>query len=300
MALNNESYAPAPSVWEPDSIEEAWRLRQMLGAGSKFISGGTLLRTQWESGICDMPHHLISVAAIAEMSGIQIKADELVIGAAVSLSECAKHPYIQAEFAHLVQAIRSIAAPSIRNMATLGGNVISAVGDSIPAMLVSGAVLNWYDGSSRQTELLQDWVQVISQPDYQEERLLISASLPLVSSEHQWLGRYISFYQKIGRREAFTPSLVTAAFQGRIHADGVLADFCIASGGGSSYCVRLTQSEALLNGSRLTPSLLQELQRAVQEQMIAYSDPFASAAYRKKTAANLISSGLWSALEASI
>ncbi|SEB52225.1 FAD binding domain-containing protein [Paenibacillus sp. GP183] len=297
MALSNESYAPAPSVWEPDSIGEAWRLQQMLGLGSKFISGGTLLRTQWESGISEMPHHLISVAAIAEMSAIQIKADEAVIGAAVSLSECAKHPHIQAEFAHLVQAIRSIAAPSIRNMATLGGNIISAVGDSIPALLVSGAVLNWYGGSSRQTELLQDWVYAISQPGYQEKRLLISVSLPQMSSER--LGRYVSFYQKIGRREAFTPSIVTTAFQGWIHADGGLADFHIAAGGGSSYCLRLTQSEALLNGSRLTPNLLQQLQQAVQEQMIAYSDPFASAAYRKKTAANLISSGLWSELAAS-
>jgi carbon-monoxide dehydrogenase medium subunit len=166
-------------------------------------------------------------------------------------------------------------------------------------------VLNWYGGSSRQTELLQDWVHAISQPGYQEERLLISVSLPQVSyttakSEHQRFGRNIAFYHKVGRREAFTPSLVTAAFQGRINADGVFADFCIAAGGGASYCVRLTQSEALLNGSRFSPGLLQELQRAVQEQMIAYSDPFASAAYRKKTAANLISSGLWSALEASI
>jgi xanthine dehydrogenase C subunit len=297
MALVNESYAPAPSVWEPDSIEEAWRLRQMLGLESKFISGGTLLRTQWESGICQMPHHLISVATISEMSGIQIKTDEVVIGAAVTFSECSKHPYIQAEFAHLEQAIRSIAAPSIRNMATLGGNICSAVGDSIPAMVVSGAVLNWYSGSSRQTELLQDWVHAISQPGYQEERLLISVALPQISSKH--VGRTISFNQKVGRREAFTPSLVTVAFQGWIHADGELADFCIAAGGGSSYCLRLTQSEALLNGSRLTPNLLQELHQAVQEQMIAYSDPFASAAYRKKTAANLISSGLWSALETS-
>jgi carbon-monoxide dehydrogenase medium subunit len=297
MELSNERYAPAPSVWEPDSIEEAWRLRQMLGVESKFISGGTLLRTQWESGSTDMPRHLISVSAIAEMTCIKVNEERVVIGAAVSLAECAKHPYIQAEFAHLVQSIRSIAAPSIRNMATLGGNILSAVGDSIPAMFVSGAMLNWYAGSMRQTESLHDWVQAIGQSGYQEERLLISVSLPRINSEH--LGRYIAFYKKIGRREAFTPSLVTTAFQGWIHADGVLADFCIAAGGGTSYCVRLTQSESLLNGSRFTPSLLQELQRTVQEQMIAYSDPFASATYRKKTAANLISSGLWSALEAS-
>jgi carbon-monoxide dehydrogenase medium subunit len=45
---------------------------------------------------------------------------------------------------------------------------------------------------------------------------------------------------------------------------------------------------------------LQKLQQTIREQVITYSDVFASEQYRKNTAANLISAALWKALEASI
>jgi carbon-monoxide dehydrogenase medium subunit len=64
--------------------------------------------------------------------------------------------------------------------------------------------------------------------------------------------------------------------------------------------MRLTQCEDLLNGNPYSVALLQKLQLEVCDQFITYSDTFASELYRKNTAANLISSGLWKALEASI
>jgi hypothetical protein len=38
---------------------------------------------------------------------------------------------------------------------------------------------------------------------------------------------------------------------------------------------------------------LQKLQHTIREQIISYSDAFASAQYRRNTAANLISAALW-------
>jgi CO/xanthine dehydrogenase FAD-binding subunit len=119
-------------------------------------------------------------------------------------------------------------------------------------------------------------------------------------SGKQILGRYLTFYHKVGRREAFTPSLVTVAYQGRVKADGNLCDFRIAFGGGAAYGMRLILSESLLNDNRYSAALLQKLQQAIRDQIETYSDAFASAQYRRNTAANLICASLWKALEASI
>jgi xanthine dehydrogenase C subunit len=306
MELSSDSVSAAPSVWEPNTVEAAWELRNTLGSGSQYVSGGTLLRTQWESGVLSIPVHLISVASIHEMTGIQIKGETIAVGAATTLNECRKAPVLLKEFPHFIEAIRSIAAPSIRNMATLGGNVISAVGDLIPALLVIGAQLCWFDGISRVTESLESWLYTKStQESSIEERILISIQLPLASScaldsGNQRLGKCLTFYHKVGRREAFTPSLITTTYQGRVDADGILCDFRIAAGGGTGFAMRLTQCEVLLNGNPYSVALLQKLQQEVRDQFTTYSDAFASEQYRKNTAANLISSGLWKALEASI
>jgi xanthine dehydrogenase C subunit len=305
LAIREEFIVGPPAVWQPDSIEAAWRLFQTLGKGSRFVAGGTWLRTQWESGILVLPRHLISVASIAEMAAIQKKDSWISIGAGATLQACRKNSMLQTEFPHLIEAIRSIAAPSIRNMATLGGNVLSVVGDSIPALLVIGAELIWFDGVNCTTESLADWLLSISNVIQPEQRILLSIKLPLSYSSpnvsgKQMSGRCLTFYHKVGRREAFTPSLVTVAYQGRVDADGSLCNIRIAVGGGTSYAMRLTMSESLLNGKRYSAALLQLLQPVIRDQIVSYSDAFATVQYRKNTAVNLISAALWKALEASI
>jgi carbon-monoxide dehydrogenase medium subunit len=253
-----------------------------------------------------MPNHLISLASIKGMAGIQKQDDFIFIGAGTTLNECKKDPQLQNEFPHLIEAFRSLAAPSIRNMATLGGNILSTIGDSIPALLVIGAELEWFDGTNHSVESLAAWLQAKTNDSYHtEQRILMAIRLPLfanLSSESgkQNLGRFLSFYHKVGRREAFTPSLVTVAYQGRVNADGRLNDFRIAAGGGTALAMRLTLSESLINDNCYSIALLQKLQQTIREQVITYSDVFASEQYRKNTAANLISAALWKALEASI
>lgn len=48
-------------VWQPRTLAEAWQLKRTLGEQAVIVSGGTLLRTQWEAGTAIMPGHLISL-----------------------------------------------------------------------------------------------------------------------------------------------------------------------------------------------------------------------------------------------
>jgi carbon-monoxide dehydrogenase medium subunit len=103
----------------------------------------------------------------------------------------------------------------------------------------------------------------------------------------------IFFYDKVGRREAFTPSLVTTALSGCVDESGKLGDLRIAAGGGQTTPCRLYACESLLNGRMVEPDLLYALYEQILQEYDPRGDMFASAEYRKQTAANVITAGLW-------
>lgn len=144
-AIWSEKPAP-PGVYQPRSLQEAWELKTILGEGAVYVSGGTLLRTQWEAGTAPLPRQMIDLRNIAGMGEIGLAEDYLTIGSLVSLSQCRENRDLR-EIAPAVQeAARNIAAPAVRNLATLGGNISSGYGDILPALLVYDAEVASFDG----------------------------------------------------------------------------------------------------------------------------------------------------------
>jgi carbon-monoxide dehydrogenase medium subunit len=287
-------------VWHPRDAGEACRLKDRLGGGSVYVAGGTLLRTQWEASIRPEPRHLIDLSGVKELHGIGTEGEELAIGALTTLAACRRDPQLKSRFPLLAEAARAIAAPSVRNLATLGGNIVSAVGDSLPALLVYGARLVWRDGQATWTEEAADWLE--RGPDGTEDsvRLLLQVRLPLDAAADEGGGadgRPFGFYAKIGRREAFTPSLVTTALTGRIDG-GRLRGIRLAAGGGKTVPRRFPLAEARLEGAPAEDGAVRLLHRLLMEQYEPAPDPFASAEYRKRTAANVAASHLWQAIRA--
>ncbi|RCW50341.1 FAD binding domain-containing protein [Paenibacillus prosopidis] len=304
MSMNVQETLTSPLVWHPQTAAEAWQYKQTYGIHSVFVAGGTLLRTHWESGAAPMPQHFIDLSAIRGLNEIRVGEEGLLIGGQSKLQECRTNPLLQRHFPMAVDAIRSIAAPSIRNLATIGGNIASIVGDSVPALLVYDASLIWYNGQTEQEEKLSDWLLAAGQSGYRNDRLLLSLKLPLKSetsrgdrdenSTNSKMKRFGAFH-KVGRREAFTPSVVTAAVSGSITDTGLLNKIQIAVGGGQTIPRRLIEVEKEIVGTAVDGEMLRHLFDRALELYEPREDVFASASYRKQTAANLIVTELWKA-----
>ena len=288
MAMHSWRTLPTPSVWHPGDAAEACRLKQSLGAHAVFVSGGTLLRTQWEANMADMPPNLIDLGSVAEAADISFAASEARIGALTPLTVIRRHSAIARQFPILTEAVRLIASPSVRNMATIGGNIASAIGDSIPALLVYEADLQWHDGHGITPVDLREWMADTSPYGAESCRLLTQIRLPMRTSANR-----IAAFHKVGRRESFTPSLVTIALAADVDEQGVLSAVRIAAGGGQTAAHRLTAAESLLEGAPADISLLRFLHEAVMEEYRPAGDIFAGERYRKQTAANLIAAELW-------
>ncbi|CAG5084822.1 Probable xanthine dehydrogenase subunit C PucC [Thermobacillus xylanilyticus] len=288
MAMKEQAPGRCPEVWRPRDAAEACRLKTAFGPDGVFTAGGTLLRTQWESGSAAMPGTLIDLTAIPGLAGIRADEGQLVIGPLVKLSELMRTEAVATAFPLLAEAVRRIGAPSVRNLATIGGNVASAVGDALPALLVHEAELLWHTGGRTETTALEDWLADPGRA--QGVRLLTGIRLKRTDAEAPGgpPGRIVGAYRKLGRREAFTPSLVTIAVLGRLSEDGTLTGVRMAAGGGSAVPMRLRAAETVLEGARVTPDALVRVSEAVLAEYRPASDAFAGAEYRRTAAANLI------------
>lgn len=103
----------------PASIEQALAL---LGPSSRPLAGGTDLVTLMKADLV-APERLVAVGALLPR-GIAAGAEGLTIGAATTLAELERDPTLAQRFPALAQAAAAAATPQLRNVATLGGNLL--------------------------------------------------------------------------------------------------------------------------------------------------------------------------------
>ncbi|MBB3127988.1 carbon-monoxide dehydrogenase medium subunit [Paenibacillus rhizosphaerae] len=299
----------APNVWHPADAREAYLLKRRLGRQAVYVAGGTLLRTEWEAGSRSVSPHWIDLQRAAGMGEVFMQTGGLCIGSQVTLGTCRKHPTLTSLYPLVGKAIRCTAAPSVRNVATLGGNVCSGVGDVLPSLLLYDAELVWQNEQGREAPLpLREWLELRAAGALDPDRILLAIRLPERADEsgiRQASGGddalpsllRIEVYHKVGRREAFSPSLVTTAVSAEIDAAGCFRQVKIAAGGGKAMPARLGALEAWLVGSKADLSRLPDVYERVMEEYQPAGDIFAGESYRRKTAASLIAADLWQLLQ---
>jgi xanthine dehydrogenase YagS FAD-binding subunit len=94
-----------------------------LKDGAVVKAGGVDLLDRMKNGT-DAPSRLVNIRGIKELRGIQPTADGLTIGALTTLAEVADNPTIREQYTVLSDACGHAATPHIRNMATIGGNLL--------------------------------------------------------------------------------------------------------------------------------------------------------------------------------
>lgn len=104
----------------PSDISAA--LNEVKAQGSKFLAGGTNLVDLMKTGT-EQPAHLVDISRLP-LNAIEENAGGLRIGATVRNSDAASHSLVLERYPVLSHALLSGASPQIRNMATVGGNLL--------------------------------------------------------------------------------------------------------------------------------------------------------------------------------
>ncbi len=111
----------APFEWSnAQSVQDA--LSQLDGK-AVVKAGGVDLMDRLKEGL-DVPSRLVNIRTISGLDYIKEDSGWLRIGPLVTLATIAEHPVIREHYTALADAALHAATPQIRNMATVGGNLL--------------------------------------------------------------------------------------------------------------------------------------------------------------------------------
>jgi CO/xanthine dehydrogenase FAD-binding subunit len=119
------------NLWQeylrPTNLSQALKAFAEASVPILPIAGGTDLLLDLEQGRHSPVHILLDVTSIEEMTELEVRGDELFVGAAVPVNRIVLDPLAGAHAQALTEACNLIAGPQVRNVATLGGNVAHAL-----------------------------------------------------------------------------------------------------------------------------------------------------------------------------
>ncbi len=129
----------------PRTVEEAISFYGQHSETSKFIAGGTDVIVKVKEGWME-PDFLISLKKISELSELNKNeaTQELSIGALVTHSTLEKSIMIQKDYPIIYDAVSNIGSLQVRNVGTIGGNLINAVPSAdgaVPMIALDGVAL---------------------------------------------------------------------------------------------------------------------------------------------------------------
>ena len=108
---------------QPKSLDKAIGLLAKHGRDARINAGGTDLLVSMKQGLL-APRYLVNLKEIPGLAGVTYDEERgLRIGALTQLATLVRSPVVGEHFSLIAQAARSVAAPPLRAMGTLGGNL---------------------------------------------------------------------------------------------------------------------------------------------------------------------------------
>src|SRR5258707_14363973 len=94
------------------------------GAGTRFLAGGTTLYDLMKLNV-EVPSHIVDINSLSELEAFDTSgSNELVFGALARMSNVAADPRLIRDYPALSESLWRAASQQLRNMASLGGNLL--------------------------------------------------------------------------------------------------------------------------------------------------------------------------------
>jgi len=198
---------------------------------------------------------------------------------------------LQEKAAALAQAAGKLAAPPVRALATLGGNICTAspAGDTICAMIGLGAEIVLTSSKGKRILPLEKFFRGPGKTVIKPGELLTEIRIrPTGKGEG-------SAYRKVGRRQALTLAVLNAAARVELDGKGKCADVRIAIGSAAPTLVRAVKAEAILRGKAFTPEAIAMAAEMAVTEIKPIDDVHGTAWYRRQLTRVLVGRVLRSA-----
>jgi carbon-monoxide dehydrogenase medium subunit len=271
------------NYFAPKSVKEAIALLSEYGQKARVISGGTDLLMQMKHREV-LPEYVISIGGIAELSFITYDETKgLNIGVLTNVADIANSPLVKSKFSILAQAAGMLGTPTIRNQATLGGNLCNAApsADTAPSLMVLGAMAKIVGAASEKIIPLENFFTGPGQTILEHGHLLTGIQIPNLSPHSG--GAYLKQTRRQGADLAVVGVAALVVMDGEI-----VRDVKIALGAVAPTPIRAKRAEAILRGHRIDDKRLEESSQAAMHEAKPIDDVRGSADYRRTLVAVLV------------
>ncbi len=263
---------------EPRSVDEAIRLLDEIGKEASVLAGGTDLLVNMKMGKT-APKHVVSLSRIEDLKGVKREQGHLTLGACVTAGELKEQEEIKAEFNGLCQSAGSLGSPLIRNLATVGGNIVTArpAADLPPSLMAYGASIVLKKEKGERIIPLGEFFKGPGQTIIEPEEILCAVTL---NEPPPYSG---GGYVKLGVRKALEISLVNvAAFMTLDGPNGPVKEARIVLGAVAPVPMRSPSAEAVLMGERPDDTLFEKAGTEASKDAKPIDDFRGSAEYRRE------------------
>ncbi len=260
---------------EPTSIAEAVATVARFGEDARFLAGGTDLIIQMRRGRL-RPRHVVSLHRVPGLDAITVDGD-VSLGALVTHRRVERTPAFQSALRGLVEGAEVIGGHQVRNVATVGGNIVNAspAADLVPVLHTLDADVTCVGPEGERRLPLDGFASAPGVTARRRDELVTRVRFPALPP------RSATAFMKAGRRRAMEISLVCVGV--RLTLDASL-ERCVAArialGAVAPTTLRARSAERVLEGQPLTDVALADAGRAAAAESRPISDVRASARYR--------------------
>lgn len=117
------AYLEASSIAAATASGARHRSDGVREQGTDFFAGGTDMVQLMQEHLRN-PDYIVDITALPGLSAIEVGPQGVRLGALVRMSDAAAHPVVRERFPVVSEALLASASPSVRNLATLGGNLL--------------------------------------------------------------------------------------------------------------------------------------------------------------------------------
>jgi CO/xanthine dehydrogenase FAD-binding subunit len=282
---------PSFSYKIPNTIEETIELLWQDEGRAKIIAGGTDLVIRLRNGD-HTPSIIVDITKIEELRKIEERNGAISIGAAVTHSEISSSPLIKKYAKVLSDAASEIGSPQIRNLGTIGGNIINAspAGDTIPPLMVLRAVGRVISKKGERKAALSQLFKGPYETNLKPHELLVQVTFQKLSPDTR------SSFLRLARRDAMAIARMSVAIALRLEKNRI-EEIRIAVGSVTPTPQSFSEVETFLKGKAPDGEILQKASLMVSETMIHQSGIRPSTSYKKPVVEALFVRAMREALE---
>jgi len=278
---------------EPSTLAEACRVMAELGGGVRAIAGGTDLVVNMRKGTV-APEHVLSLGRIKELCAINLSGRGLTIGACCTVASLAESSVIASQWHALHEGALSLGSPLVRNLATAGGNLVTArpAADLPPPLMAYGARVTLESSQEQRFVSLDQFFLGPGRTVMKPAEILTSIVLetpPAFSG---------SSYIKLGTRRALEISIVSvASFLTLESPGGRIRSARVVLGSVAPVPMRAMDAEKTLIGEIPSQSLFTKAGETAAGESKPIDDHRGTAGYRRDMVSVLTRRTLQAALE---